>query len=163
MHNRPFSLGAQIPPTMDMASPMRGPSMLEDPSRQMFRDPPPQHLPPFWQGPAPQPGMPMGHGMMHSPQTGMSMPPPLGFMSPQHVYQQPPPGMLPPPFAAYASPLAARGRPVMPFGMPPHVQHMPAPYQQGYPPPGQGMPPPHQPQTMTHDLMNLLGSMQNKN
>lgn len=164
MHNPPFSLGAPVPPPMDMmASPIRGQSNIDDASRQaMYRGPPPHQMgpPPFWQGPAP-PGMPMGQGMMHPPQPGMSMPPPPGFMSPPHVYQQPPPGMMPPPFGAYASPGPAHGQPGMPFGMPPHVQPMP-PFQQGYPGPGAGMPH-QQPQSMTHDLMNLLGSMQNKN
>lgn len=167
MHNRPFALGGSMPPPMEMmASPMRGQSTLDDASRQpMFRGPPQHHMPPppFWQGPAPPQGMPLGQGMMHSPQPGMAMPPPIGFMSPPHVYQQPPPGMMPPPFGAYASPIAGHGQPVMPFGIPPHVQQMPPHFQHGYSAPGQGMPPPHQQQSMTHDLMNLLGSMQSKN
>jgi hypothetical protein len=164
MHNRPFTLGPQ--PPMEMMSPMRGhQTTLDDPSRQASMFPGPlQHQmgpPAFWQGPAPPQGMPLG--MMHSPQP----PPPLGFMSPPHVFQQPPPGMMPPPFGAYVSPVVGHGQPGMPFGMPPpHVHQMPPPpptFQHGYPAPGQGMPHPHQQQSMTHDLMNLLGSMQSKN
>jgi hypothetical protein len=124
--------------------------------------------PPFWPGPGqqgPPRGIPLGqYGMMQLPQPGMPQPPMPGFMSPPG-FAPPPPGMMPPPpfvGGGLYSQLLGHGQPWMPYGMAPQL--MPPPFaQHGFPPPpGQGMPLPHQQQQMTHDLMNLLGSMRDK-